>query len=92
MAAKNIDVLTVSPGYVKTQLSVNAVNGDGSKYGQMDETTSKGMSPSALSTKVLHALVARNSDVLVADAKSSIGVYIKAIMPDIFAKIVRLKS
>lgn len=29
----NIDVTVVSPGYIKTDLSINAVTGTGAKYG-----------------------------------------------------------
>jgi hypothetical protein len=34
--------------YVRTALSLNAVTGQGGKYGEMDETTAKGMDPEVL--------------------------------------------
>lgn len=33
MTGKNIGVSVISPGYIKTNLSINAVTGDGKKYG-----------------------------------------------------------
>jgi dehydrogenase/reductase SDR family member 7B len=38
---RNVRVTTVLPGYVSTNLSLNAVTGDGTAYGRMDETTLK---------------------------------------------------
>jgi short-subunit dehydrogenase len=41
VADRNVKVTTVLPGYVSTNLSLNAVTGDGTAYGRMDETTLK---------------------------------------------------
>ncbi len=35
LAESNIQVSLIAPGYVKTNLSLNAVRGDGAKYGKM---------------------------------------------------------
>lgn len=43
LASSNVSVHIVSPGYIKTQLSLSAVMGDGSAYSKMDETTANGM-------------------------------------------------
>ncbi len=32
-------------GYIKTDLSLNALTGSGTSYGKMDETTAKGYEP-----------------------------------------------
>lgn len=42
VAQHNVYVTVASPGYVKTQLSVNALTGTGDAHGQMDEATEKG--------------------------------------------------
>lgn len=33
LAKSNVKVTTVSPGYIQTQLSINALTGDGTNYG-----------------------------------------------------------
>ena len=42
---RGVSVTVVSPGYVNTALSVNALSPDGSKYGVVDATTASGASP-----------------------------------------------
>lgn len=56
VAEDNIHVCVISPGYIKTNLSHNAVCGDGSMYGVMDKTTESGMEPSYVATCVLSAI------------------------------------
>ncbi len=41
----NIGVTVVCPGYVKTNVSVNALNADGKKYGKMDVGQENGITP-----------------------------------------------
>ncbi len=38
-------VLDTRLGYIKTDLSLNALTGSGTSYGKMDETTAKGYEP-----------------------------------------------
>jgi dehydrogenase/reductase SDR family protein 7B len=42
LASSNVSVHVVSPGYIRTNLSLSAVMGDGSAYSKMDETTANG--------------------------------------------------
>ena len=42
LAPDNISVHVCSPGYIKTNLSMSAVMGDGKAYSKMDETTANG--------------------------------------------------
>ena len=41
VADRGVKVTLVVPGYVKTNLSLNAVTGNGGTYAKMDETTAK---------------------------------------------------
>lgn len=43
LALSNVSVHVVSPGYVRTNLSMSAVMGDGKAYSKMDDTTANGM-------------------------------------------------
>lgn len=42
LSPHNITVTIVSPGYVNTSLSLNALNADGTAYNKADETTASG--------------------------------------------------
>jgi dehydrogenase/reductase SDR family member 7B len=89
LADKNITVTTVSPGYVNTSLSLNALNADGTKYNKTDETTASGMSPSELSEKILLNMANGVADIVVADAKTCIGILLKVLMPQLFASMMK---
>lgn len=43
LALSNVSVHVVSPGYIRTNLSMSAVMGDGKAYSKMDDTTANGM-------------------------------------------------
>jgi dehydrogenase/reductase SDR family member 7B len=92
VACKNINILTVSPGYVRTALSLNAVNGDGSSYGKLDETTAKGMDPMVLCNSVLEGICDGKQDLVVADSKTVLGIQLNALMPELFTQMVKLKN
>ena len=42
-ARDGIRVTTITPGYIRTNISLHALKGDGSKFNQMDEEISEGM-------------------------------------------------
>jgi dehydrogenase/reductase SDR family member 7B len=78
----------ISPGYVNTQLSLNAVNPDGTAYGKMDENTAKGMKAEYAAKEILVAIANKEIDVVLADAKSKAAVYLKNLWPELLAKMV----
>ena len=92
VASKNIRLTTISPGYVKTNLSLNALNGDGTNYGKLDETTANGMSPSALSKIVLKSINENKKDVVVADSKSIAAIQLNVMFPELCCYIMRKRA
>jgi short-subunit dehydrogenase len=55
-----ISVSLVCPGYIRTEVSVNAVGPDGTKYGKMDVNQERGMDPDVFARKAVNALNKRN--------------------------------
>ena len=89
VAGAGIDVTIVSPGYINTPISVNALRGDGTGYGIMDQTQSTGMAASFAAQSTLLAIARRRPDVVLADAKSRVAIQGKAQFPDLIAYIMR---
>ena len=85
LAGKGVFVTIVSPGYVRTSLSLNALNADGSLYNKMDETTAGGMEPLAVAENILVSIARKETDVVLADAKTTAAVQLKAMLPDVIA-------
>jgi dehydrogenase/reductase SDR family member 7B len=84
----NIKVLMVCPGFVKTNISMNAVIGDGSKQGTMDKATDKGLDPEFVAIKIIKA-IRREKEEIYLGGREVIGVYIKRFFPRILSKVVR---
>ena len=91
VVSKRINVLVVSPSYVNTRLSLNAVNGDGSNYGKMDETTASGMDPMDLAASVVKSVYLKENDVVYANLKSLLAINLKVQFPDLLVKILKQK-
>lgn len=66
LTSSGVNVSCVSPGYIKTNLSKGAIRGDGSKHGQMDETTAKGADPDEIAVEILDSAVGGKTDFVVA--------------------------
>ncbi|XP_016937443.3 dehydrogenase/reductase SDR family protein 7-like [Drosophila suzukii] len=84
VANKNINVSCVSPGYIRTQLSLNALTGSGSSYGKMDETTAKGMSPDKLAERILQCILRKEPDIIVSDLQAKIAYYLRHLCPSLY--------
>ena len=92
VADKKISVTTISPGYVNTSLSLNALNADGTKYNKTDDTTASGMDPAELAQRVLLSMAEGVCDVVIADTKTCIAIEMKVLMPQIFASIMAKRT
>ncbi|NWQ63910.1 DRS7B reductase, partial [Neopipo cinnamomea] len=80
----DIDVTVVSPGYIQTNLSLNAVTADGSRYGVMDKTTAQGQTAAEVAQVVLNAVGQRKKEVLVVGLTPFLAVYLRNLCPRVF--------
>lgn len=92
MVPHDIAVTVISPGYIQTNLSLNAVTDDGSKYGVMDKTTAEGRTPEEVAQIVLRAVGERSKDVLVAGLVPTFAVYLRALAPKIFFSLMASRA
>ena len=84
----NIGVLMVCPGFIRTNVSVNAIGPDGNKQGTMDEATGKGLEPKVVAQKIIEALGTDKEEIFIG-GKEMIGVYLKRFAPALFSRLVR---
>jgi short-subunit dehydrogenase len=85
----NIKVTLVCPAQVRTNISYQALAGDGDKYGVMDPLIDAGMSPEACADAIVEAVVKEKHQVLVGKGKPIIGTYVKRLSPTLFTRLVR---
>ncbi|XP_074014443.1 dehydrogenase/reductase SDR family member 7B isoform X2 [Numenius arquata] len=88
----DIDVTVVSPGYIQTNLSLNAVTADGSRYGVMDKNTAEGQTAAEVAQVVLSAVGQKKKEVLVAGLTPSLAVYLRNIFPRLFFTLMATRA
>lgn len=87
-----ISVTVISPGYINTSLSQNAITANGVAYGKTDETTKNGMNASWAAKKTLHAVSTGIADYILADAKTGAAVQARAQFPTLLNAFTRNKK
>ena len=87
----NIKVTIVCPGYIKTNISVNAITADGNTFNKMDKNQDNGMLPEVLARKIINA-IRKNKEEIWVGGKEIIGLYIKRFFPRLISKITRKQA
>jgi dehydrogenase/reductase SDR family protein 7B len=83
-----IGVTMVCPGFIATDISLNAVVGDGSKQGTMDEKTGSGMTPLECAKRLVNGVDKGRAQVLIGRSEL-IAVYVKRFFPGLLRRIMR---
>ncbi len=87
---EGITTLIVCPGRVKTNISKNALQGDGSSHGEMDPGQANGISARLCAEKVVRAIVSDRREIHI--GKEKFLVMFRKYMPWLFRSIVRKVS
>lgn len=87
--SKYIYVTLICPGWIKTNVTINALTGNGSKLNQMDATTAKGLPARLCAQKIVEAIEKKKNEVYIGGAKELYAVKLKRFFPSLFARIVR---
>jgi short-subunit dehydrogenase len=88
----NISVTLVCPGFVNTNVSKNALTGDGSPQEKMDTATANGIQPERFAKLMAKAIRKRKEEVYIAGAKEKLGVYTKRYFPKLLSVMIRKLS
>ncbi len=87
----NIKVTIICPGYIRTNISLNAITADGKSFNKMDENQAQGMLPEVLARKILKAVLKEKEEIWVG-GKEILGLYIKRFFPRLISKITRKQA
>lgn len=93
-AHRNIDVINVQPGYINTNVSINALTSDGNVNSQNDDDHRNGFDPNDVARRMINSILNRDREVLVAILLHRVAIWLRFFFPNVFASFMykRAKS
>ncbi len=82
-----IRVTLVCPGYIRTDISLSALNGDGSRHAKMDPNLAQGMPVDRCAAHILRGMAQGKNEIVVAAAREKALVYLKRFFPGVLARM-----
>ncbi|XP_021181277.3 dehydrogenase/reductase SDR family protein 7-like [Helicoverpa armigera] len=84
MHQHNVNVTVVSPGYIKTAISLNAYTGSGEPHGVMDTSTAAGFSAEYTANKILDGVVNKEKDLIISQFMPSLAITLRHTAPSVY--------
>lgn len=84
----NIKISVICPGFIKTNVTINALTANGSKQNSMDDAQANGMSPNECARQIIKAIVSDKEETNIG-GKETYAVLLKRLVPGLFSKILK---
>jgi dehydrogenase/reductase SDR family protein 7B len=85
---KNIDITIICPGFIETNVTYNALTGDGNPLNMMGDAHANAMTPPECAKQIVQAVKSKKEEVYIG-GKETRAVLLKRFFPNIFSKKVR---
>jgi len=85
----DIYVTLVCPGFVTTNVSKNALTGNGTPLNTMDDATEKGIHPDRFAKLMAKAIKNKREEVYIGGAKEKLAVFVKRFFPKLLSKMLQ---
>lgn len=85
----NIKVTTICPGYIRTNISLNALDASGDKFGKMDSNQAQGIPADVCAEKILDAVRKDKKEIYIGGFKEVAAIYLKRFFPSLLFDQVR---
>ncbi|HEX7154249.1 MAG TPA: SDR family oxidoreductase [Thermoanaerobaculia bacterium] len=89
-AKDGIRVTMVVPGYIRTKVSENALRGDGTRHGQLDDTHRNAMTPEVAAPRIIDAVATKKPEMRVG-GKETHAVWLRRLVPGLVRRMTRMK-
>ncbi|WP_111656674.1 SDR family oxidoreductase [Isoalcanivorax indicus] len=85
---RGIRVLMVMPGFIRTNVSINAITADGSAHGVMDDHQAAGLDVDVCAGRIVRA-VQRGREQVIIGGREVAGIWLKRFFPSLYRKVIR---
>ncbi len=83
-----VGVTVALPGFVRTEISLNALNADGSTHGMLDRAQEKGMSPEACARRIISGIERGRREILIpTDMRTRLGLFLQRHAPGLLDRL-----
>ncbi len=83
----HIKVMVVTPGSVHTNISINALEGNGEKHNVVDPSIKKGITVEQCAKRIIKGIKNETPELLIAKGKEKLAVYVKRFYPTLLFKL-----
>jgi len=85
----NITITLICPGFVNTNVSMNALTGDGRKQNKLDNATANGLTPDHFAKIALKAISQKSQEIVIGGFMEKLAVYVKRFFPRVLSNLIR---
>lgn len=86
---EGLHVSTIVPGFIRTDISRNALAADGSVYGKLDDDIAGGMDVNDCAEVIFKGLKARKREIPVGKGKEMAALWVKRLSPELIFRLTR---
>lgn len=87
---EDIHIMLICPGRIKTNISLNALSGDGTNHGEMDQGQAKGMSAEQCAKIIFRAMRRKTPELYI--GKEKIMIYLRRYIPALYYRMAKRVS
>lgn len=86
---EGVQVSTITPGFIRTDISRNALSGDGSAFGEEDADIAGGMDVNEGAEVIFKGLQAKKREIPVGKGKEMAALWVKRLSPELLFRLAR---
>ncbi|WP_372965832.1 SDR family oxidoreductase [Marinobacter sp.] len=86
---EGLHVSTIVPGFIRTDISRNALSADGSQYGELDDDIAGGMDVTECAQVIFKGLQAKKREIPVGKGKEMAALWVKRLSPELVFRLAR---
>lgn len=86
---QGIEVANIFPGFIQTNVSINALTGDGTAQGTMDDATNSGLTAKEFAKQASKALIKGEEYIIIAGQKEKLAMRVNRLSPPKLYKLIR---